>query len=72
MKLRKMAKKYGAKVAVASSFLGMSAVAKADLAADIAALSAAANTNQTLLATALISLAGIMFGVGMILYWLKK
>lgn len=72
MKLRNLCKKYGSKVAVGTSFLGMASFANADVAADIAALSTTANTNQALLATALIALAGTMFGVGMILYWLKK
>lgn len=73
MKIMNACKKYGTKVAVVStSLVAGAAMASQDFTAEITAASTAANANQTAMGTAILGLAAIMFGVGMLVQWLRK
>ncbi|MCE2597237.1 hypothetical protein K6Y31_20905 [Motilimonas cestriensis] len=72
MKFYNSCKKYGAKVSVlALSVVGTSVMAE-DFTAKITEASTAANANQTAVITAILTLAAISFGVGMLVQWLRK
>lgn len=72
MKLRNAVKKYGSKVAIGSTALLASAASYADVAADIGAAKAAAETNLGLAIGAVITIAALSFGVGAIVAWMRK
>lgn len=72
MKLRNVVKKYGSKVAIGGGLMVASAASYADVAADIAAAQASAETNLGLAIGAVITIAALSFGVGAIVAWMRK
>lgn len=69
--LRFLKSKAGQGLAVVTS-VAVSGLAHADIAADIAAASTAANTNVDLAITAIVGIAALVMGLGIILSLMKR
>lgn len=69
--LRFLKSKVGQGLAVVAA-TGLSVAAHADIAADIAAASTAANTNVDLAITAIVGIAALVMGLGIILSLMKR